>query len=62
MYTGITVMRGGTLKLVKMQAVNAPLPMLSMPSWRRMGVRREYAKAHMFIRLSEVGMLIFVIE
>jgi len=31
----IEVMRGGTLKLVKMQAANAPLPMLSMPSWRR---------------------------
>lgn len=31
----IEEIRGRTLKLVKVQAENAPLPMLSMPSWRR---------------------------
>ena len=45
MRLGITVMRGGTLKLVKMQEANAYSPMLSMPSWSRMGVRRESMKA-----------------
>jgi len=30
----ITVMRGGTLKLVKMQEENAPNPMFSTSSWR----------------------------
>ena len=39
--SGITVMRGGTLKLVKKQLLNASPPMLSMPSWRRIGHRRE---------------------
>ena len=33
-YSGIAVMRDGTLKLVKMQLENEYLPMLSMPSWR----------------------------
>jgi hypothetical protein len=56
----IEVRRGGTLKLVKMQAANAPLPMLSMPSWRRIGVRRERANAQLQIFLSEVRMLIFI--
>ena len=60
---GITaVMRGGTLKLVKRQAMNAPLPMLSMLSWRQIGVRREPPKASSLILLIELGMLIFVIE
>jgi hypothetical protein len=40
-----TEMRGGTLKLVKMQQANAFIPILSMPSWRQIGVRREPAKA-----------------
>ena len=62
MLHGITVMRGGTLKLVKMQPLNAPISMLSMPSWRRMGVRREFENAQSLILLSEEGMLIFVIE
>jgi hypothetical protein len=39
--SGITVMRGGTLKLVKMQPPNASSPMLSIPSWRRIGHLRE---------------------
>jgi hypothetical protein len=55
-------MRGGTLKLVKMQRANAPFPILSMPSWRRMGHRREPEKAQSQILLSELGMIIFVIE
>ena len=55
-------MRGGNLKLVNTQKLNAPCPMLSMPSWRRMGHLRERAKAESLILLSEVGMLIFVIE
>ena len=55
-------MRGGTLKLVKMQPANANSPMLSIPSWRRIGVRREDMKAQPLILLSEVGMLIFVID
>jgi len=37
-YSGITVMRDGTLKLVKIQLANAPIPMISIPSWRRMEV------------------------
>jgi len=32
MLSGITVMRDGTPKLVKMQATNASAPILSMPS------------------------------
>jgi hypothetical protein len=62
MDSGITLMRGGTLKLVKMQDANAPLPILSMPSWRRMGVRREHKKASLPILLRVLAMLIFVIE
>jgi hypothetical protein len=62
MLLGITVMRGGTLKLVKMQAANAYCPMLSMPSWRHMGVRREYVNEKSQILLSELGMVIFVID
>ena len=62
MRVGITVMRGGTLKLVKIQLENAFFPMLSMPSWRRIGVRREAANAKSWILLSEIGMLIFVID
>ena len=54
----ITVMRGGTLKLVNIQPANALYPVLSMLSWRRMGVRRECEKAQYLILLSELGMLI----
>jgi hypothetical protein len=59
---GIKVMRGGTLKLVKMQRANAFSPIVSMPSWRQIGVRREQSNAQSLILLSEFGMLIFVIE
>jgi hypothetical protein len=62
MLWGITVMRGGTLKLVKIQLENAIFPILSMPSWRRMAHRRELQKAQSLILLSEMGMSIFVIE
>jgi len=62
MPAGISVMRGGTLKLVKMQQRNASSPMLSMPSWRQMGHRRDATNAQSLILLSELGMLIFVIE
>jgi len=62
MRSGITVMKSGTLKLVKMHAANAAIPMLSIPSWRRIGVRREREKASLQILLSELGMLILVIE
>jgi len=55
-------MRGGALKLVKMQIANAPSPLLSMPSWRRIGVRKKPAKAQSLILQSEEGMMIFVIE
>jgi len=58
----ITLMRGGTLKLVNIQPANAPSPMLSMPSLRRIVVRRECEKASSQILLNEMGMLIFVIE
>jgi hypothetical protein len=58
----IIVTRGGILKLVNMQKLNAPFPMLSMPSWRRMGHLRESKKAESLILLSEVGMMIFFIE
>jgi hypothetical protein len=55
-------MRDGTLKLVKMQSANAYSSMLSMSSWRQIGVRIEVAKALLQTLLSEVGILIFVIE
>jgi hypothetical protein len=45
MLSGMMVMRGGTLKLVKMQEANAPPPILSMPSWGRIAHRRENVKA-----------------
>jgi hypothetical protein len=44
MLHGITVMRDGTLKLVKIQPQNAYAPILSMPSWRGIGHRREPEK------------------
>ena len=53
---------GGSLKLVKMQEANAYSPMLSMPSWRQIGHRSERQKAKPLILLSEVGMLILVID
>ena len=59
---GITLMRGGILKLVNIQPANAPSPMLSMPSLRRIVVRRECEKAASQILLNEMGMFIFVIE
>ena len=40
-YPNITVMRGGILKLAKMQLRNAAAPMISMPSWRRIGQLRD---------------------
>jgi len=49
----ITVMRGWDPKLVNMQSENAPLPILSMPLWRRMGNQREDTNAHSLIFLSE---------